>query len=221
MYPAAVMRGFSALVCALVLNAEWTRAETDPGYCPSLCRNATAGLSCPPKGYQNACCHGDQKCEPLGWTKASCEASAPSTWCSGTSPPTPKPTPPVVSFNCDFSAGKYTCEMVTGKVSRIQVQQLTQIYTITNCCLPLSALGSYPHRVANFRLLGPARRTAPSPYRPPQLLRLRFATVLRIAQTHYTRSWRLNAKVAPALPHAKCLHQLQRSVHGPHTHVVR
>jgi hypothetical protein len=30
------------------------------------------------------------------------------------------------------------------KVSGIQVQQLTQIYTITNCCLPLFALGSSP-----------------------------------------------------------------------------
>jgi hypothetical protein len=28
------------------------------------------------------------------------------------------------------------------KVSRLQVHQLTQIYSITNCCLPLSALGS-------------------------------------------------------------------------------
>jgi hypothetical protein len=29
-------------------------------------------------------------------------------------------------------------------VSRLQMQQLTQIYTITNCCLSLSALGSSP-----------------------------------------------------------------------------
>jgi hypothetical protein len=28
------------------------------------------------------------------------------------------------------------------KVSGLQVQQLSHIYTITNCCLPLSALGS-------------------------------------------------------------------------------
>jgi hypothetical protein len=30
------------------------------------------------------------------------------------------------------------------KVSSLLLQQLTQIHTITNCCLPLSALGSKP-----------------------------------------------------------------------------
>jgi hypothetical protein len=50
--------------------------------------------------------------------------------------------PSTTTSGIQFSFTDTTVEEDTYEVSRLQVQQLTQIHTITNCCLSLSALGS-------------------------------------------------------------------------------
>jgi hypothetical protein len=47
-----------------------------------------------------------------------------------------------------------------GQVSRLQVQQLTQVYTITNCGLPLSALGTQPQATTGQPDVWPWSRVA-------------------------------------------------------------